>query len=193
MIKEFEQLVDILKQVPSISNKQAKNISHYLIDNNFDVEMNLNKIINLIKNIKKCNLCSIYVINESTCRICSSNTRERKLMIVEDNEQIIKIESMNIYKGKYYVIPYLFNKKFEQKQYDFSKTLEYINEFDEVIIGISPTAEGILSTNFIFEKIRSFSNIKITRLATGIPLGSTLEYVDKMTLSYAIKNRKDIE
>ena len=115
-------------------------------------------------------------------------------MIIEDIEKINQFEKERLFNGKYYLVPILFNKKFQQTQFDFDFLLTYLNEFDEVILAINSTTEGILTANLIVDKIKEkHKNIKITQLATGIPLGVKMEYIDDLTLSYALKNRKELE
>lgn len=191
-LKEIDELSDILKHFPTLTSKQIKNIILYLVKNpSFSVQQ-LKRLEEILINIKQCQVCTQYS-KDNICSICSSKKRENKLLIVENIDQIKKIEEEKIFLGKYYVIPILFNKKFHQLDYDFTFLLDYLSNFEEVIIGISSTAEGILTSNLIFETIRKKSNIKISKLATGIPLGSNIEYVDQVTLSHALRNRKDIE
>lgn len=93
-------------------------------------------------------------------------------------------------------MPILFNKKFEriESNFDFNNLLDYVDNFNEIIIGLSPTAEGVLTSNLIFDTIKKEKpNINISSLAIGIPMGSSIDYMDQLTISYAIKNRKDIK
>ena len=117
-------------------------------------------------------------------------------MIVENIAQIQKYEEWKIFNGKYYKIPQLFTKKFERINInlDFSFLIEYIENFDEIILALSPTPEGIMSANFIFDTIKKEKpKTNISKLAIGVPIGSHLDYMDQLTMSYAIKNRKDIK
>ena len=69
-----------------------------------------------------------------------------------------------------------------------------INQFKEIIIGISPNQQGILTTNYLLNEInKNVPHIKVSQLSIGIPFGASIDYIDQLTMSYAIKNRKDIK
>lgn len=192
---EFDELVDSLTEIPGISKKQARKIINYFLTlDRTHLDQNIKNFINKLEKIKKCSICNFWTI-EDKCKICLSKNRENKLMIVENSSQIEKFEEWKIFNGKYYVVPVLFSKKFEQvKNFDFSFLNNYVNSFDEIIIGISPTPEGIITSNFIYDSIKKvYPNKQISKLAVGIPLGTSLDYMDQLTMSYAIKNRKNIK
>lgn len=193
---EFDYLVDIIKKIPSISNKQAQKIAKYLIDQNVEnLEKNSSLIFNYLKKIKKCVLCSYYT-NDKLCNICLSTDRDKQLLIIENLEQIFQYEKWKIYHGKYYLFPQLFNEKLVQKNVDFDWTafFEYLNQFEEIIIGISPNQQGILTINHLLDEInKNAPHIKVSQLSIGIPFGVSIDYIDQLTISYAIKNRKDIK
>lgn len=192
--KEIDKLNEIFDDLKFLNSKQKKMIIDSLIKNKEKSITNLNEIRKLIEKINECKFCTSYCLNETVCDVCKSNTRSQKLLIVESREQIKKIEENNLFDGKYFVIPILYTKKFQKINYDFSKLLMYLKHFDEIIIGVNYTQEGILTTNLIYDEIRNFNNkIKITKLSVGLPFGTNIDYVDQFTLSYAIKNRKDVE
>ncbi len=193
---EFDYLVDIIKTIPSISNKQAQKIAKYLIDQNIEnLKKNSALIFDYLKKIKKCVLCSYYT-NDKLCNICLSLDRDKKLLIIENVDQIFQYEKWKIYYGKYYLFPQLFNEKLVQKKitFDWSPFFDYLKEFEEIIIGISPNQQGILTINYLLEEInKNIPHIKVSQLAIGIPFGVSIDYIDQLTMSYAIKNRKDIK
>ncbi len=193
--KEFDELIDTLKEFPNITTKQAKKIIDYMIQNKNNIDNKFIKFKNLFNSIKTCSICGFYS-SENICNICSSNFREKKLMLIENISQIEKYEQWELYRGKYLKVPQLFTKKFEriEKNFNFNFLLEYINNFDEIIISLSPTPEGILSSNYIVDIIRKEKpKIKISKLAIGIPIGSSIDYIDQFTISHALKNREDIK
>lgn len=194
MNNEIDSIIEDIKKIPGITNKQAKKVVYFLLNQTeqfrIDYFENLNKKIN---KIKKCEICSIYTLNK-LCEICSSNNKNKQLVVVENVDQILKFEEWKMFNSKYFVIPILFNSKFEKNNYDFDVFLKYIKQFDEVLITISPTAQGLLTIDLIIQKIKEKEiDIKISQLATGIPIGSSIDYIDKLTMKYAIKNRKDVE
>ena len=197
IFKEFNELVDILKKIPTITTRQAEKIVSFFLEqkNYSQLESEFKKFIEILSSIKECSICKYYSILDK-CEICLSNLRENKLMIVESAEQIKKYEQWNLFNGKYFIIPYLVNKKFENinTDFDFDFFVEYASNFDEIIIAISPTPEGILTSNLIFDKIKKEKpNLLVSSFGIGVPIGSSINNIDQLTISQALKNRKEIK
>ncbi len=197
-IDELDNLIEQLQEISGVSKKQAIEIINFLLSKrNEEQDIRINNFLKDIKKIKECSICSLYTDNQdSKCNICLSNKRESKLMIIENRSQIQKYEDWGLYKGRYFKVPQLFTKKFERinSNFEMDFLIDYINQFDEVIIALSPTPEGVLTSNLIFDTIKkSKPNIYISQLAIGIPMNSQIDYVDKLTLSQALKNRKEIK
>lgn len=189
---EITNLAFFFNKFPGIGKKQSDRMAHQVLKFN-DEEFNefLFLLNGIKKNIVNCKICKNYT-NFDICTICSSTTRENKLMIVESIEDISRYEEWGFFKGKYFVFPILFNNKFEKnKEFDISNLSKYSLNFDEVIIALSANVEGALTANFIDEALSP--NIKVSHLANGIPVGASIEYIDKLTFNYAFKNRKESE
>lgn len=195
-MKVLDDLVEAISNYLQIPKKQATKIIKHIIDHKQETfEEDIQTFVHLIKNIKKCTICFLWS-TDKLCEICSSHNSDQKLMIVENHNIITKYEEWKIFNGKYFVIPILYTKKFTlvNPPFDFSFLLSYINEFDEIIISLSPTAEGVMTSNLIFDTIKkNKANIKISQLAIGVPLGSTIDYMDQLTITHAFRNRKDIK
>lgn len=189
---EFNKLMEIVDQIAIFSSKQKKLLAHYLVANATKIKQPLNELVSLLDQIQPCSLCQNFT-DQNLCQICRSENRQKQLMIIEDIDKIEQFEKENLFQGKYYLIPILYNKKFEQKQFDFETLLNYLDQFDEVILALNSTQEGILTANLIIDQIKTKSQIKISQLATGIPLGTKMEYIDDLTLNYALKNRKELD
>lgn len=189
---EFNKLMEIVDQIAIFSSKQKKLLAHYLVANATKIKQPLNELVSLLDQIQPCSLCQNFT-DQNLCQICRSENRQKQLMIIEDIDKIAQFEKENLFQGKYYLIPILYNKKFEQKQFDFETLLNYLDQFDEVILALNSTQEGILTANLIIDQIKTKSQIKISQLATGIPLGTKMEYIDDLTLNYALKNRKELD
>ncbi len=194
---EFDSLIEIIKKIPSISNKQAHKIAKFIINQDkTNIEKQWNLFFQNLLKINKCSICSYYT-TEKLCNICLSPNRENKIMIIENIDQIQKYEDWKIYQGKYYLAPILFNEKLiyiQDNNFDSESFVNYVNQFDEIIIGISPHQQGILTINYLLDILKKKNIlIKVSQLAIGIPFGASMDYIDQLTMSYAIKNRKDIE
>ncbi|MGL6124986.1 MAG: toprim domain-containing protein [Metamycoplasmataceae bacterium] len=188
--REINNLSLFFQKFTGIGSKQSKRMAHQLLkfsDDEFEEFLFL--MHELKNNIKNCTICKNYTNNE-ICLICSSESREKKLMIVESIEDISRYEEWNFFKGKYYVFPIIFNSKFERtRDLDISKLVEYAKEFDEVIIALSANIEGALTANFIDENLSK--STKVSHLANGVPVGASIEYIDKLTFKHAFQNRKE--
>lgn len=189
-LKEFNEIVSLLNSSFNLSKSNSKKLA--LVFLSFE-QTKLNSIFQELLNkkamISNCLLCKVYSL-DSKCNICNSQNRESKLLIVDDFDQIEKIEQTKTYSGKYYTIPQFFDKKLRRiSNFDFNFLQNYCQKFDEVILAISQTAVGILSTQLLIKKIKH-KNIK--QLSIGIPFGVDIKYIDKISISEAIKNRKEI-
>lgn len=189
---EISNLAFFFKKFSGIGKKQSERMSHQVLRFSNDEFSEFLKLLNDVKkNIKNCEICENYTTN-NICNICSSETRENKLMIVESIEEILRYEEWGFYKGKYFVFPIIFNNKFEKiNNFNISKLLNYSSKFNEVIVALSATIEGTLTANFIDEQLSN--SVKVSHLANGVPVGASIEYIDKLTFTHAFKNRKECE
>ncbi|MGL5522137.1 MAG: hypothetical protein ACRDAW_02605 [Metamycoplasmataceae bacterium] len=184
-------LINLFSKEFSIS----KAISEKIINNFIDMEINdfdnlINELNVLKKNIKICKFCSVYS-EDNLCSICQNEKREKKLLILENKNNIEKIENLNFFLGKYFLVPLIYDKKGNKKlEYSFDFLNEYGKKFDEIIIGISNTEEGQYTISEILKKL---NHKKITKLATGMPFGVSFQYVDNISFENALENRKDIK
>lgn len=189
---EISNLAFFLKKFSGIGKKQSERMSHQVLRFSNDEFSEFLILLNDVKNnIKNCEICENYTTN-NICNICSSETRENKLMIVESVEEILRYEEWGFYKGKYFVFPIIFNNKFEKiNNFNILKLLNYSSKFNEVIVALSATIEGTLTANFIDEQLSN--SVKVSHLANGVPVGASIEYIDKLTFTHAFKNRKECE
>ncbi|MGL5357678.1 MAG: hypothetical protein ACRDA7_00435 [Metamycoplasmataceae bacterium] len=184
-------LINLFSKEFSIS----RSISEKIINNFMDMETNnfdnlINELKLLKKDIKICKFCSVYS-EENLCLICKNEKREKKLLILENKNNIEKIENLNFFLGKYFLVPLIYDKKGNKKvEYSFDFLNEYGKKFDEIIIGISNTDEGQYTISEILKKL---NHKKITKLATGMPFGVSFQYVDNVSFENALENRKDIK
>lgn len=192
-INVIEELIFELRKLPGVSRKQAEKIVNYLIaDDNTYVEALIASIKNLKSQISYCPECN-FIRENNYCPNCDNTSRLDTLMIVESSKALEKIDAMNFYHGYYYVLPFLMSIKekiAKDMNYDYQALFNYINKkhLNEVIIVLSPTLEGEMTTTHLLKLCEKY-NIKTTRAAIGMPLGSNLEYLDSFTIMQSIKNR----
>jgi len=189
---ELKELIDVFSKLPGIGKKSAGRISYYLLKN----KENANELSRVIKEtidkVKFCSLCGNFTINDP-CGICSSNERfGDTLCIVEDPKDLQAIEDTGCFKGKYHVLMGAINpmegigpEKLRIKE--LIKRVEK-NKFSEILIATNPTIEGEATFLYLTNILTGYK-LKLSRLATGIPMGGSLEYSDKLTLSKALQSK----
>ena len=152
-------------------------------------------VLNLNKNVKRCKICNNYCEGDDICSICNDSGRENIICVVEDAKSLITIEKVRDYNGKYHVLGGALSPV-NGIGPDQLKIKELINRVrnetvDELIIATNPTIEGEATAVFLTNILKPY-NIKITRLAYGVPVGSDIEYADEMTLFRAIDGRREV-
>ncbi|ATO30569.1 recombination protein RecR [Mycoplasmopsis bovirhinis] len=181
-----------LTKLPGITKKTAEKIIYWILESS---EQEVNLLANSFKSLKHdilfCQMCTAPLFENHECSVCNDQTRENKLLIVESLQIMQKIEKAKFYKGKYFV----FRKKLLSETI-INKEMNLINElityartFDEVIFGISPNIDGEI-TKHVLRKFLEKKNLNLTELAVGLPIGSSVDYIDEITLKLSLENRK---
>ena len=151
-------------------------------------------MINLKKKIKLCKFCYNFTENE-VCEICSDSKRDKKIIcVVENVNDMFTIEQTGEYRGIYHILHGTFSP-INGMTFASIKLKEFLervknNNFNEIIIATNPTVEGNALALYIKNEVEKLKkNVKISRIASGIPVGAELEYMDRLTLTEALKNR----
>lgn len=182
-----------LKRLPGIGSKSAQRLAMFLIANHKDVASDLAESINLaVENYSNCNVCNMLTEHE-TCSLCSDRRRDEKILcIVENTQDVFLVENTQEFRGKYFVLNALLSPidGIGPDQINFTQLLKlvHLREIEEIVLALSPSAEGESTINFIASEL-SETVQKITRLATGLPFGGDIEYTNKLTLGNALKRR----
>lgn len=191
-----KNLVDCFKDLPGIGVKTAERLTFSLM--NFDKERLTSfsdAIIDLRDKIINCRICGNISEND-VCEICSDSSRNDKIIfVVEKAKDISLFEKINVYNGKYHVLGGLISplEGIGPEDINMSSLIERIDKYnvDELILALKPSIEGETTMQYI-KKILGNKKIRVTRIATGIPMGTDIEYIDPMTLEFALEGRKDI-
>ncbi len=191
-------LVNAYKLLPGIGQKNAERLAFYTLEMDSEqIEYISNTIINTYKGVKKCNICNNYTDNENgLCDICIDEDRENKVLcIVEDPKIVYFMEKNKIFPGKYFVLNNLISPIEgigpEDIGLDKLKNMLEANNISEIIIAIKSSIEGETTSLYIKELFKN-PNIKISKIASGIPMGADFEYIDNLTFEKAIEERKEI-
>ena len=191
----FDKLIFIFEKLPGVGNKTAQRYAFSLLEKSDD-EINeiIQNILN-IKNIKKCKTCG-FLSDEDECLICKDKSRDNStIMVVAYPQDVVAIEKTQSYKGTYHVLNGLISssKGVYPEDLDIDKLLKRItNITKEIIVATSPTLDGEMTALYL-DKILKDKNVLVTRLAHGLPMGSSLDYADDLTLIKALDNRRKIE
>ena len=191
-------LVNAYKLLPGIGQKNAERLAFYTLEMDSEqIEYISNTIINTYKGVKKCNICNNYTDNENgLCDICIDEDRENKVLcIVEDPKIVYFMEKNKIFPGKYFVLNNLISPIEgigpEDIGLDKLKNMLEANNISKIIIAIKSSIEGETTALYIKELFKN-PNIKISKIASGIPMGADFEYIDNLTFEKAIEERKEI-
>jgi recombination protein RecR len=189
-------LIDSFKKLPSIGEKTAERLSFAVMNmSEEDINSFSKAIVDVKLKIKKCSICGNITENE-ICDICSDSSRDSDIIcVVEDSKNIISLEKMGSYRGKYHVLNGLISPMDGKGPDDImlDSLLQRIKKenIKEIIIAVSPTLEGETTSLYISKLLEPFK-ITVSKIAYGIPIGADMEYLDPMTLSMAMSNRNKI-
>ncbi len=198
MISSSESLQNLIRELsglPGIGNKSAARLAYYLADAPKEkVKLLVDSINKVSKNIKRCKVCFTFS-DDDVCGICSDDRRDKtKIMVVENERDMLAYENIGEYKGVYHVLggalsPLLGIGPNELKIKELMARLS--DNIDEVIIATNSSIEGETTATYIAKLIKPL-NIKVTRIASGVPVGGDIENVDDVTLMRAYNGRQMI-
>ena len=195
-IKSIENLINEFRKLPGIGPKSAKRIVFFLLKlSHSDIVKFSRNLIEMKEKVKFCSKC-YSLTEEDICHICRDQSRDRKkICIVEEVSDVIIIEKTGEYKGLYHIIGGLLSpiENVGPDEIRVPRLLERVkaNNIEEVIIALNPTVEGE-STAMYLKKILTPFGVKVTKLASGLPVGGDLEYADEITIGRAISDRREL-
>ena len=194
--KSIATLIEHFQKFPSVGPKSAQRMAFYLLRMPMnEVEKFAQSMIDAKANTKTCEVC-FNLSASSPCEICSSHQRDRSIIcIVAETKDLIAIEKTNEFKGLYHVLQGLISPM-DGIGADDIRIKELLTrltneEVKEVILALSPSVEGEATSLYLTKLLKPF-NIKISRIAFGLPIGSDIEYADEITLAKAIECRREI-
>lgn len=191
VITDVERL---FSKFPGIGRKSARRIAFYLMDKKREDILEITQaIVDLKDKIEHCSVCN-HITEHSPCDICSNTKRDESILcIVEDSLDVIALEKTVSFRGKYHVLGGLISPLdgIGPDDLAISSLMARLEPVKEIILAINPPVEGD-TTSFYLTRMLKDKDIKITRLARGIPIGGDLEYTDEATLARAIEGRIEI-
>tara|TARA_S200000501_G_C20783798_1_gene726237 strand:- start:252 stop:863 length:612 start_codon:yes stop_codon:yes gene_type:complete len=198
-ITEIEDLIKLISKLPGLGPKSAKRIVLKLINNRDELMKPLAKtLVDVYKNISRCKICGLLKANLMECDYSNCKVVEKKyekICVVENISDQWSIESSNIYKGYFHILGGTISSAAQKKEDLLINSLvERVKKgkIEEVILATSATVEGQTTAYYIQACLKNL-DVKISKLAQGLPVGGEIETLDDGTLFSAFKNRTGIE
>lgn len=192
---QISKLIEELSRLPGIGTKTAQRLAFHIINMPSEQVKNLsNSMVEARQNVRYCNDC-LTLTDKELCPICSSSKRSKKqIMVVENPRDLAAYEKTGKYEGVYHVLhgaisPMLGIGPADIKLKELMMRLQ--GDVDEVIIATNSSLEGEATAMYISKLIKP-AGIKVSRIASGIPVGGDLEYIDEVTLLRALEGRIEL-
>lgn len=189
-------LIEEFQKLPTIGRKSAERLAMNVVGREeASIKAFANALVLAKERIKHCEICGNLTENE-ICDVCRDITREEDFIcIVEDVTDLIAIEKSGAFRGRYHVLGGLISPSdnIGPDELNIDKLIKRIDDegIREIILAIPSTIEGE-TTSLFLSSLLSNKNVKVSKLAQGIPVGSNLEYFDQLTLERAIEDRREI-
>lgn len=190
----LERAIEQLAKLPGTGRKSAQRIAIHLLKQNDEYALRLaNAIIDLKNKVTRCNVCG-NVSDTDPCSICENMKRQNgTICVVEEFNDVYIIEKTNEFRGRYHVLGGVISPmdNIGPDNIRIQELLQRVGgdeEINEVILALNPDAEGE-ATSYYINKLLLPYEVKVTRIAYGIPMGTELEFIDEATLSRAFASR----
>ena len=192
----IENLITELMKLPSIGRKTAQRLAFFILAMPSEEAKGISKAINEVK--EKARFCTkcFNITDTDLCSICRSNSRDgSKLCVVEEPSNILVIERSGSFKGLYHVLLGALSPidNMTPEKLKIKELVERIEKdgIKEIILATNPNTKGEMTAQYIRELLKPF-DIKVTRIAYGLPMGGDIEFADEVTLSKALEGRREM-
>lgn len=193
----IKNLIESFKYLPGIGEKTAERLAFSILElEEEQVELFSDSLNDVKQNVHKCLTCNT-LTEDDLCYICSDNLRDSSVLcVVEDTKNVFLFEKLGMFHGKYHVLNGLISPLdgINPEDIGIDKLIDRITteKFKEIIFAFKPSIEGE-TTSLYIKRVLEGLDITVTRLASGLPIGADMEYVDSLTLERALNDRKEIE
>lgn len=198
MSRLLQDVVGELSKLPGIGRRTALRLAIHLLRMEPESVADMTSSIDRFrKEVKYCSVCN-NLSDEEVCPICADRERDRTtICVVEQVADVLSIENTHQYTGLYHVLGGVISPMQGISPSDLKIDLltDRIarGDINEVILAISTSVEGETTLFYLMNRLRTFEGLKITSIARGIGFGDELEYVDELTITHALRNRREIE
>ena len=191
------RLIGELKKLPGIGAKSAQRLAfHILRSSAEDAEALADSVRDIKEKLRLCSVCN-NITDVDPCVYCSSPTRNlRMVCVVEEPTNVNAIEKTRHYNGVYHVLHGAISPLHgvgpeHLRINNLMKRIDH-GDVDEIIIATNPTVEGEATAFYLSQQVKKHGVVKVTRIATGIPAGSDIEYADEVTMMKSIEGRREL-
>ena len=190
------RLIDELKKLPGVGSKSAQRLAfHILRSSEDDANLLAGAIHDVKASLRLCSVCN-NITDVDPCVYCSSATRNQRLIcVVEEPTNIASVEKTRHYNGVYHVLHGAISPihGVGPEQLRIANLMKRVEagQADEIILATNPTVEGEATATYLSGQLRR-AGLKVTRIATGIPAGSDIEYADEITMLKAMEGRREL-
>lgn len=194
--RTIKDLIECFKKLPGIGEKTAERLALSTLEIDSEVlDLFSETLKNVKTKIKRCNKCN-NLSEEDLCEICKMTNRDvNTICVVEDVKNVMIFEKVGTYRGLYHVLDGLISPLdgINPSDINISSLIERIKkeEIKEIILALKPSIEGE-TTSLYISKLLEKEDVKITKIAHGIPIGVDMEYIDTLTLEMALEDRKSV-
>ncbi len=192
----INNLIECFKYLPGIGQKTAERMAFSILEFDEDqVESFSESLISVKEKVHRCSVCNSLTENDK-CYICEDIDRNNNILcVVDDPKTVFVFEGMGIFRGNYHVLDGLISPidGINPEDIGLSKLIDRIknDNYKEIVFAFKPSIEGETTSMYI-KRVLDGIDIKITRLASGVPMGADMEYIDTLTLERAINDRKEV-
>ena len=193
----IDELTESFSRLPGIGKKSAGRLVNYILRADAgDVKKFASQLNSLQEKIKPCSICGTWT-EDDPCPICTDSLRDRSIIcVVEQPQDVATIESSHEFSGLFHVLGGVIAplEGVGPDQLNIQTLLKRLSDgsVKEVIIATNPTVEGDTTALYLQRMIAAAAGIKVTRLASGLPVGGDLEYADKLTLARSFRGRTEV-
>ena len=190
------RLIEELKKLPGVGGKSAQRFAFYILrSSDEDAELLADAIREVKASLRLCSVCN-NITDVDPCTYCTSATRNlRMVCVVEEPTNIAAIEKTRHYNGVYHVLHGALSPLhgIGPEQLRIGNLVKRVESggVDELIVATNPTVEGEATATYLSRLFKS-ATVKVTRIATGVPVGSDIEYADEVTMQKAMEGRRDM-
>jgi recombination protein RecR len=186
-------LIIAFSRLPGIGPKTAGRLAFFLLQHADEARELERAIGDALQNIKRCTVCGNYT-DTDPCNICTGERRDRSLLcVVEQPRDVVALEKTGEYKGLYHVLHGVLSpmEGIGPERLNLSSLFSRLETVKEVVLAVNPTVEGEATALYISKLLKPFE-IKVTRIAHGLPIGGDLEYADEVTIARALEGRRPL-